>query len=217
MQEKNPANPSPTTRFYGPNQTPYTPLNTWRLPRTGRMNDVLSVAPGIVGVVLQDGSVALVDEADYQLIRAQGWIGRWTQRKVAGDNSYPSINHGKIRTVGRLILDARKGEKVSYRDGDQNNLTRANLILKAKGGKEIGSSNRTCPVAPALGAAQVAREVAAVKAAVGNATLEDRIAIGLGAVQVAATSLLGPKRPAAPTALMRSMPLAAAPVQGARA
>src|SRR5688572_12106119 len=149
--ETNPAPMAPAPRWYGNATSPYTPLDTLRLPRTGRTNDVLGIGPGILGVVLQDGTTALVEERDYHLLRASGWSGRWTARKVTGDNTYPSINHGdKSRPLARVILDARKGETIRYHNGNRNELTRADLILKAKGGKEIGFSNRACPQAPIL-------------------------------------------------------------------
>lgn len=185
--ETNTAPPAPTPRWYGNATSPYTPLNTQRLPRPGCKNDVVKIAPGILGVVLQDGSVALVEATDYHLLQARGWTARWTARKVTGDNQYPSINHGdKIRPLARLILDARDGEKVRYRNGDRNDLRRSNLLLKAKGGNEIGFSRRICPQAPILCSAERARTVAAVAASVGLASFEDRISAGAMAVREAA-------------------------------
>jgi hypothetical protein len=141
----------------------------------------------VLGVVLQDGSIAKVEARDYCLLQAAGWTARWTQRKVTGDNYYPSINHGdKIRPLARIILDARKGERIGYRNGDRNDLTRENLILKAKGGKEIGFSSRTCPQAPILSRDERGRVIAAVMASVGSASIEDRVFIGEMAVRAAA-------------------------------
>lgn len=189
--ENNSAPLAPTPRWYGNATSSYTPLETQRLPRTGRINDVLGVAPGMLGVVLQDGTTALVEERDYHLLRARGWIGRWTARKVTGDNTYPSINHGdKIRFLARIILDAREDERVSYRNGDRNDLRRCNLILKAKGGKEIGSSSRSCPQAPILSNEERGRIMVRVGEAVGSATPEDRIAVGQTAVLAALPALL---------------------------
>lgn len=188
---KNLAPSASTTRFYGASQTPYTPLDTLRTPRIGQTNDLIALGPGLIGVVLQDSSVAQVDESDYQLLRASGWLGRWTQRKVSGNNYYPSINHGdKIWPIVRLILDAQKGEKVYYRNGDTNNLTRANLILKAKGSQEIGFSNRSCPQAPTLSSEERIRSIDRVSEAVGTATPEERIATGIRAVYGATSNLL---------------------------
>lgn len=189
--ETNPAPMAPTPRWYGKATSSYTPLDTQRLPRTGRTNDVLGVGPGVLGVVLQDGTTALVEEQDYHLLRARGWAGRWTARKVTGDNTYPSINHGdKIRALARIILDARKGEVVSYRNGNRHDLTRPNLILKAKGGKEIGFGNRSCPQAPVLSGEERRRIMDRVGEAVGAATLNDRIAVAQTAVRVALPALL---------------------------
>lgn len=184
--ETNPAPSAPAPRWYGNATSPYTPLETQRLPRLGGINDFYPIRPGVVGVVLQDGSVVLVEERDYYLLQIAGWTARWTQRKVTGDNCYPSINHGdKIRPLCRVILDARKGETIRYRNGDRNDLTRGNLILKAKGGMEIGFSNRKCPQAPVLCAAERARTVAAVAASVGGASIEDRISTAAIAVRAA--------------------------------
>lgn len=190
MEKKSAPQVSPP-RWYGNATSPYTPLDTQRLPRIGCTNDLLKPSPGILGVVLQDGTTAFVEEHDYHLLQARGWTGRWTARKVTGDNTYPSINHGdKIRFLARVILDARKDERVSYRNGDRNDLTRANLILKAKGGKEIGFSNRSCPHAPILSSEERGRVIDRVGEAVGSATAEDRIAVGQAAVRAALPALL---------------------------
>lgn len=98
---------------------------------------------------------------DYNLLRKRGWTARWTARKVTGNNTYPSINHGrKILPVARVILDARKDEKVRYRDGDRLNLTRENLSLRAKGGAEINASRRRCRIAPVVSRIAPHRETA---------------------------------------------------------
>lgn len=184
--KSSPTPSTPTPRWYGDATSHYTPLDTQRLPRPGGQNETVDLAPSILGVILQDGTVALVDQQDYNLMRTNGWTGRWTARKVTGDNQYPSINHGdKIRPVARLILDARKGERVRYRNGNRNDLTRSNLILNAKGGAEIGSTNRTCPQAPVLCEAERARIAAAVGTAVGSASMQDRIAVAKHAVEQA--------------------------------
>ena len=176
-----------TPRWYGPATSPYTPDDTQRLPRLGGMNDIVPFSPTVLGVVLQDGSTAKVEARDYCLLQAAGWTARWTQRKVTGNNYYPSINHGdKIRPLARIILDARKGERISYRNGDRNDLTRGNLSLKAKGGKEIGFSHRTCPQAPILSCDERARVIAAVTASVGSASIDDRVSVGEMAVRAAA-------------------------------
>lgn len=168
----------------------YTPLDTQRLPRPGRTNDLFYVAPRVIGVILQDGSVVLVDADDYHLLQVRGWTARWTARKVTGDNTYPSINHGdRIRPISRIILDARKGERVWSRNGDRNDLRRANLVLKAKGGLEIGFSNRLCQQAPILSRDERGRVIAAVASAVGSASLEDRVAVAQESVRRALPSI----------------------------
>lgn len=177
---------TPTPRWYGHGTSPYTPDDTQRLPRLGGINDIVPISPTVLGVVLQDGSTAKVEARDYCLLQAAGWTARWTQRKVTGNNYYPSINHGdKIRTLARIILDAREGEKVRYRNGDRNDLTRGNLILNAKGGKEIGFRSRTCPQAPILSRDERVRAAAAVESRVGSASYQDRITAGAAAVRVA--------------------------------
>ncbi|WP_143098297.1 hypothetical protein [Variovorax sp. OK605] len=178
---------APTPRWYGNATSPYTPQDTQRLPRLGRINDFYPISHGVIGVVLQDGSVVLVEERDYSLMQAAGWSGRWTQRKVTGNNCYPSINHGdKISPLARIILDAHKGETVRYRNGDRNDLTRENLILKAKGGKVMGFSGRTCPQAPILSRDERGRVIAAVATSVGSASIDDRVNVGEMAVRAAA-------------------------------
>lgn len=182
---------SPEVRWYGAARAPYTPLGTSRLPRLGWQNDTLGIADGVTGVILQDSSVAHVDAADYQLLRECGWVARWTSKKVTGNNFYPSINHGdKIRAVSRIILNAGKDEKVKYRDGDQLNLTRTNLMLTAKGGKEIDGSNRRAPMAPFIGNAESRRSAARVSASVGHASPAERAATASQAVAKAITQPL---------------------------
>jgi hypothetical protein len=182
---------SPDVRWYGAARVPYTPLGTQRLPRPGWKNDTLGIADGVTGVILQDSSVAHVDAADYQRLRECGWVARWTSKKVTGNNFYPSINHGdRIRVVSRIILNAGEDEKVKYRDGNQLNLTRANLILRAKGGKEIDGSNRRAPMAPVLGNAENRRSAARVSASVGNASPAERAATASQAVAKAITQPL---------------------------
>lgn len=188
--ETNPAPAAPAKRWYGDATSAYTPLNTLRLPRLGGINDLFAIKPGVVGVILQDGSVALVDEKDYLLLQERGWSARWTQRKVTGDNSYPSINHGdKIRPLCRIILNAQMGETIRYRNGDRNDLTRRNLILKAKGGKAIEFGSRSCPQAPILSQKERGRIIAAVISAVGSASVDDRIAAGKMAVHASFSRL----------------------------
>lgn len=181
-----PAPSAPIPRWYGNATCHYTPLGSNSIPRCGGQNDTVDIAEGIVGVILQDGSVVRVNIEDYNLLRARGWTARWTARWMTGDNQYPSINHGdRIRVVARVVLDARKGEIVRYKNGDRNDLTRSNLILKAKGGMVIGSSKRVCPEAPILGSAERNRSLAVVAAAVGTASLSDRIAVAQQAVKQA--------------------------------
>ena len=178
-------------RWYGAARVPYTPLGTQRLPRPGWKNDTLGIADGVTGVILQDSSVTHVDAADYQRLRECGWVARWTSKKVTGNNFYPSINHGdRIRVVSRIILNAGEDEKVKYRDGNQLNLTRANLILRAKGGKEIDGSNRRAPMAPVLGNAENRRSAARVSASVGHASPAERAATASQAVAKAITQPL---------------------------
>lgn len=185
-----PPSSSSLPRKYSRYSSFYTPLDTACTPRPGRTNDFTSLSEGVIGVVLQDSSVVMVDYLDYWALQARGWHARWTARKVTGDNHYPSINHGdRIRTIARVILDARAGERVCYRDGDQLNLRRANLLLKVKGGREIGHSLRSCPQAPVLAADEQARSFAAVACAVGSASASERALVASNAVARAQPSL----------------------------
>lgn len=190
-----PAPSAPIPRWYGNATCPYTPLGSNSIPRCGGQNDTVDIAEGIVGVILQDGTVVRVNIEDYNLLRARGWTARWTARWVTGDNQYPSINHGdRIRVVARVVLDARKGEIVRYKNGDRNDLTRGNLILKAKGGIDIGSSKRLCRDAPVLGSAERNRSFAVVAAAVGTASMGDRVAAAQQAVEQARPYLQAARR-----------------------
>ena len=195
---------SPDVRWYGAVRAQYTPLGTSRLPRPGWQNDTLPISTGITGVVLQDSSVVFVGTDDYHLLCARGWIARWTARKVTGNNFYPSINHGgKIRPIARIILNAGKDEKVRYRDGNQLNLTRGNLSLRAKGGTEIDGNHRSCPIAPIVGSAESGKAAARVAAKVGNASPLMRATTAAQAVQDAA-----PRLHAARTADLTQAPIA---------
>lgn len=177
---------APQVRWYGPANNQYTPLGTSCLPRPGLQNDTVLIAAGITGVVLQDSTVVLVDSDDYDLLRARGWTARWTSRKVTGDNIYPSINHGdKIRPIARIILDAGMDEKVKYRDGNQLNLRRSNLSLRAKGGAEIDSRARRCPMAPIIAGDESVRANGRIKAKVGHASSAERKRVAQLAVQKA--------------------------------
>ena len=161
------------TRWYGVgNKAQYTPTCTNFLPRPGFQNDTVAIAPGVTGVVLQDGNIALVDDEDYISTRDTGWLGRWTARKVSGNNTYPSINHGDmIRPLSRVILDARKGERVRYRTSDRYDLTRKNLVLCGPHGVQINFDNRRSPIAPIIRQEEGARAAARVASKVGTASL----------------------------------------------
>lgn len=186
-----PQSPKSLPRKYSRNSSFYTPLDTASTPRPGRTNDIAYLSESVIGVVLQDSSVAMVDDLDYWLLQARGWNARWTARKVTGDNHYPSINNGdSIRTIARVILDAKDRERISYRDGNQLNLRRANLVLKVKGGREIGHSLRSCPQAPILSVAEQSRSLAAVAYAVGSASPADRVATAERAVSRALPAIL---------------------------
>lgn len=181
---------APQVRWYGPANNQYTPLGTSCLPRPGLQNDTVLIAAGITGVVLQDSTVVLVDSDDYDLLRARGWTARWTSRKVTGDNIYPSINHGdKIRPIARIILEAGTDEKVRYRDGNQLNLTRSNLSLRAKGGAEINSSARRCPMAPIVSGDESVRAKARIKTKVGHASSTERKHVAQIAVREAQSNV----------------------------
>lgn len=180
----------PDVRWYGASSARYTPLGTSLLPRPGYQNEIAPIAHDILGVILQDGAVVQVNSDDYYMLRARGWIGRWTARPCTGDNTYPSVNHGdKIRYLARLILDARQGERVGYLNGNKLDLTRANLRLRGRGGHEIHSGGRQCPIAPLVGAAEARRIAAQVAIQVGGASTEDRQAVAALAVSRAQPSL----------------------------
>lgn len=178
-------------RWYGAARVPYTPLGTSCLPRPGRRNDTLHIAANITGVVLQDSTVVRINTDDYHLLCTSGWIARWTARKVTGNNIYPSINHGdKIRPIARIILGALRDEKVRYCDGNRLNLTRGNLRLHAKGGMEIDSTHRSCPMASIVSGAESRRAAARVSARVGNASPAERVNAAALAVREAAPAIL---------------------------
>ncbi|HUI14195.1 MAG TPA: hypothetical protein VL048_12085 [Xanthobacteraceae bacterium] len=65
-----------------------------------------------------------LDETDYRELEHLG-VGlpwRWSQEQVWVRNNNRNIS------VARLILDADKGEKISFKDGDPSNLVRSNLV-----------------------------------------------------------------------------------------
>lgn len=138
------------TRFYGGHPTGYTPLNTMLEPRTPYRNDVEEIDADTLGVILQNGSVVRVERGDYERLRKMGWLGRWTARKVTGNNTYPSVNHGtRIIPLGRVVLGATPGEVVRYL-GSKLDLRRENLALFAKGGERLDHSQRRAKPAPAI-------------------------------------------------------------------
>ena len=145
----------PEARWYGDATSPYHPLGTALPPRLPNRNDLIPVQPDRVAVVLQDGEAAVMSLSDYEELRSKGWKGRLTHRKVTGDNSYPSINHGpRIYTVARVILAAGPRERIRYANGNHLDLTRANLVLSTKGGARVDASSRTAIAAPAITAEQ---------------------------------------------------------------
>lgn len=107
--------------------------------RSPNVNDIRPFDKQSDAVVLNDGSVALVDRQDRMRLEARGLVGRWFLnpgrneslpyvRTQAGDN---------LVTVARVIVGARKGEKVKYKNGSRLDLRRRNLEVVSR------------PVAPA--------------------------------------------------------------------
>ena len=184
------------TRWYGVGcKNQYTLTGTDFLPRPGCQNDTVVVAPGITGVILQDGNIALVDDEDYIRTRDTGWIGRWTARKVTGNNTYPSIHHGdKIRSLARVILDARKGERVRYRTLNRYDLTRKNLVLCGPHGIKINFDNRRSPIAPLVCKEEGRRAAARVALRVGTASKVEREEAARWASREAQPELLGARQ-----------------------
>ncbi|HDZ37293.1 MAG TPA: hypothetical protein ENH62_03230 [Marinobacter sp.] len=80
-------------------------------------------------VVLTQGKVALVDDADFERVAAFKWYAR--QEKRRPHCWYATRSNGKNKTtyLHRFILDAPKGLDVDHKDWDGLNCQRANLRL----------------------------------------------------------------------------------------
>jgi hypothetical protein len=90
---------------------------------------------------------AVIFKEDFDFLLSLGVDPRWRL------SANLVLVRGKHEPVSRLIVDARKGEKVRYKDGDPTNLRRSNLFKVSGAGKsdaqekqKTNPSMRTEPV-----------------------------------------------------------------------
>lgn len=103
--------------------------------RTQNTNDVLPLDDHVDAVLLQDGSLALVDRIDRLALIASGHDGRWLINKGGTGLPYVRIQgpHG-LASVPRLILGTRPNEAIAYKNGNRLDLRRTNLEIRLRRG-----------------------------------------------------------------------------------
>jgi hypothetical protein len=88
------------------------------------MHSVEGTRPIVIVPLTNSERKVKLNEDDYLELERLG-VGlpwRWNQEQVWVRNNNRNIS------VARLILDADKGEKISFKDGDPSNLIRSNLV-----------------------------------------------------------------------------------------
>jgi hypothetical protein len=85
------------------------------------------------------GLVALVDDADFEVLSRHTWTPQHHGRTVYAVESFGCCG-GAGRRMHRMIADAPAGVQVDHRDGDGLNNTRANLRLAS--GRENQGNRR---------------------------------------------------------------------------
>ena len=85
----------------------------------------------MVEIQLTHGYVAVIDDEDEARVRQHRWRPLVQQLNVYAIARLPRLK-GKQRTIymHRLIVEAKRGERVTHRDGDGLNNTRANLEVR---------------------------------------------------------------------------------------
>lgn len=85
----------------------------------------------VVAVPLARGDrPARVDPQDFRRLIDLGLSPAWTFNSNGQQNAYVrAMMNGKLCTAARMIMNAGRGDQVSYRDGDPTNLRRDNLYF----------------------------------------------------------------------------------------
>ena len=80
--------------------------------------------------LINSKQIAILNQSDYQELISIGVDPRW---KLARSQVF---ERGRtLVSIARLIANAKKGEKVQYKDGNQLNLRRKNLVISIGAGK----------------------------------------------------------------------------------
>ena len=98
------------------------------MTRTRNCNDIITIDSKTDGVLLQDGSMALVDRADREALVEQGYIGRWFLNKSGQGLAHVRMQGDRaVLTPARLILEAKPDEGIRYVNGSRLDLRRRNI------------------------------------------------------------------------------------------
>jgi len=86
----------------------------------------------MVEIQLRNGYVATIDDEDEGRVRQHRWRPLVQGRTVYAIARLPRLR-GKQRSIymHRLVVEAKRGERVEHRDGDGLNNTRANLDVRS--------------------------------------------------------------------------------------
>ena len=90
---------------------------------------------GTVAVPLANtNEPAILDAADYRMLEREGLGHSWTFNPNGSGMCYVKASTmklpGHLVAVARLIIGAKAGQVVSYRDGNRLNLPRSNLYIR---------------------------------------------------------------------------------------
>lgn len=96
-----------------------------------KVNEVEQIAPGVIGIKLTNGLLALVDAGDYDLVKGYGWSAIRPRKGGVWYATATIIENGKKRKLRlhRLIMNPGEGEQVDHINGDGLDNRRANLRL----------------------------------------------------------------------------------------
>ncbi len=91
---------------------------------------LMSADDGFGLVTLKCGSQAVVDREDLERLMAERFPFNWFALTDGQGNRYVGVRHprlGNVVTVAREIMQAARGEVISYRTPDRLDLRKSNL------------------------------------------------------------------------------------------
>lgn len=83
-------------------------------------------------ISLTQGKIAIVDDEDYPELSKYKWCagffdGRWYALRYSKEGYRYNKNHGKLVSMHRHIMKAKKGKQIDHKDGDGLNNQKFNL------------------------------------------------------------------------------------------